>query len=48
MATAKGKTLDEVKAMMGADTYAMGDLAAAGCTIGISDMIKAAEAAAKA
>ena len=45
MATAKGKTLDEVKAMMGADTYAMGDLAAAGCTISVGDFVAALEKA---
>ena len=42
-----GKTLDEVKAMMGEDTYATGDLATAGCTMAIGDMIKAATAATK-
>ncbi len=45
MATAKGKTLDEVKAYMGEDTYAIGDLAAAGCTINISEFIGALEKA---
>ena len=45
MATAKGKTLDEVKAYMGEDKYAIGDLAAAGCTINIADLVKAAQKA---
>ncbi len=45
MATATGKTLDEVKAMMGADTYATGDLAAAGCTISVGDFVAALEKA---
>lgn len=45
MATAKGKTLDEVKAMMGEDTYAIGDLATAGCTISIGDFVAALEKA---
>ena len=47
MATAKGKTIAEVKALMGEDTYAIGELATAGCTMNIGDMIKAATAAAK-
>ena len=43
--TVKGKTLDEVKAFMGEDTYAIGDLAAAGCTVHIDGFIKALEKA---
>ena len=46
-ATLVGKTASEFSALMGADTYAIGDLAAAGCTISVGDMIKAAEKAAK-
>lgn len=45
MATATGKTLDEVKAMMGEDTYAIGDLATAGCTISVGDFVAALEKA---
>lgn len=45
MKTATGKTLDEVKAYMGDDTYATGDLAAAGCTINVSEFIGALEKA---
>lgn len=45
MATAKGKTLDEVKALMADDGYATGDLATAGCTINVTDFIKALEKA---
>lgn len=45
MATATGKTLDEVKAMMGEDTYAKGDLAAAGCTISVGEFVGALEKA---
>ena len=45
MATAKGKTLDEVKAMMGEDTYATGDLATAGCTISVGEFVAALEKA---
>ncbi len=45
MATATGKTLDEVKAMMGEDTYATGDLAAAGCTISVAGFVNALEKA---
>lgn len=45
MATAKGKTLDEVKAMMGEDTYATGDLATAGCTISVGDFVAALDKA---
>ena len=43
-----GKTAADFAALAGADTYATGDLAAAGCTMAIGDMIKAAEAAVKA
>ena len=43
-----GKTAADFAALAGADTYATGDLATAGCTMSIGDMIKAAEAAAKA
>ncbi len=45
MATAVGKTLDEVKAMMGEDTMAKGDLATAGCTISVGSFVKALEEA---
>jgi hypothetical protein len=45
MATAKGKTLDEVKALMAEDGYATGDLATAGCTIHVTDFIGALEKA---
>lgn len=45
IATATGKTLDEVKAMMGEDTYATGDLATAGCTISVGSFVKALEKA---
>ncbi len=45
VATAKGKTLDEVKAFMTEDTYTTGDLAAAGCTISVGDIIKALDKA---
>ena len=45
MATATGKTLDEVKAMMGEDTFAIGDLATAGCTISVYDFVAALEKA---
>ena len=45
MATATGKTLDEVKAMMGEDTYAIGDLATAGCTISVGEFVAALEKA---
>ncbi len=45
VATATGKTLDEVKAMMGEDTYAIGDLATAGCTISVAGFIGALEKA---
>ena len=42
-----GKTAAEFAAFAGEDTYAVGDLAAAGCTISVGDMIAAAEKAAK-
>ena len=45
MATAKGKTLDEVKALMGEDAYAIGDLATAGCTIKVAEFVNALEKA---
>ncbi len=45
IATATGKTLDEVKAMMGEDTYAIGDLATAGCTISVAGFVGALEKA---
>ena len=45
MKTAVGKTLDEVKALMGEDTYAIGDLATAGCTINVSEFVGALEKA---
>ena len=45
MATAKGKTVAEVKAFMGEDAYAIGDLATAGCTIVVADFIAALEKA---
>lgn len=45
MATAKGKTLDEVKAYMTEDGYTTGDLATAGCTIHVTDFIGALEKA---
>ena len=45
MATAKGKTVAEVKAFMGEDTYAIGDLATAGCTISVADFVAALEKA---
>lgn len=41
-----GKTAAEFAALAGADSYATGDLAAAGCTMAVGDMIKAATAAA--
>ncbi len=44
-ATAKGKTLDEVKAFMTEDTYTTGDLAAAGCTISVGGIMGALEKA---
>ncbi len=45
MATAKGKTVDEMKAFVGENGFATGDLATAGCTIGVTDFIKALEKA---
>ncbi len=45
MATAKGKTLAEVKAFMAEDGYAQGDLATAGCTIKVGDFVAALEKA---
>lgn len=45
IATAKGKTLDEVKALMAEDGYATGDLVTAGCTISVTDFIGALEKA---
>jgi len=45
MTTAKGKTLDEVKALMGEDAYAIGDLATAGCTINVAEFVNALEKA---
>ena len=45
IATAKGKTLDEVKAFVGEDTYTTGDLATAGCTISVADIMKALDKA---
>lgn len=45
MATAKGKTLAEVKALMAEDGYATGDLATAGCTINVNDFVSALEKA---
>ena len=45
VATAKGKTLDEVKAFVGEDTYTTGDLAAAGCTISVGSIMAALEEA---
>ena len=45
MAAAKGKTLAEVKALMADDGYAQGDLAAAGCTIHVTDFVAALEKA---
>lgn len=45
MELAVGKTLDEVKAFMGEDKYAIGDLAAAGCTINVAEFVTALEKA---
>ncbi len=45
VATAKGKTLDEIKAFVGEDTYTTGDLAAAGCTISVGSIMTALEEA---
>lgn len=47
VATAKGKTLDEIKAFVGEDTYTTGDLAAAGCTISVGSIMAALEEAVK-
>ena len=44
-ATAKGKTLAEVKAFMTEDTYTTGDLAAAGCTISVGSIMNALDKA---
>ena len=44
-ATAKGKTVAEVKAFMTEDTYTTGDLAAAGCTISVGSIMKALDKA---
>ena len=44
-ATVAGKTLDEAKALMAADGYATGDLATAGCTIGVAEFMAALEKA---
>ena len=45
MATVTGTTLDEAKALMGADGYATGDLATAGCTIKVGEFMNALEKA---
>ena len=45
VATAKGKTVAEVKAFMGEDNYATGDLATAGCTIKVDAFINALDKA---
>ena len=42
-----GKTASEFAGFAGEDGYAIGDVATAGCTMNIADMIKAATAAAK-
>lgn len=44
-ATAKGKTVEELKAFVGEDTYTTGDLAAAGCTISVGSIMKALDKA---
>ena len=41
VATAKGKTAAEVKAFAGEDAYAIGDLATAGCTIKVGEIMAA-------
>ncbi len=46
--TLVGKTAADFAAFVGADGYATGDVATAGCTVIVSDMVKAAEIAAKA
>lgn len=45
MKTVTGKTLDEVKAYVGADMYPVGDLAAAGCTVNAGEFMDALEKA---
>ena len=45
MATVTGKTLDEAKAYMGSDEYAIGDMATAGCTIKVGEFMNALEKA---
>jgi hypothetical protein len=45
VATAKGKTVAEVKAFMTEDTYTTGELAAAGCTISVGSIISALDKA---
>ena len=45
MATAKGKTVAEVKALMTEDGYTTGDLATAGCSIHVTDFVAALEKA---
>ena len=45
-AALEGKSADEFAAFAGEDGYSVGDLATAGCTINIADMVKAATAAA--
>lgn len=45
MNTAKGKTLEEVKALMTEDGYTTGDLATAGCTIHVTDFVAALDKA---
>ena len=45
--TVTGKTLDEAKAMMGADGYATGDLVTAGCTINVAEFMSVLEKAVK-
>ena len=47
MKTATGKTLAEVKALVAENGAPQGDLATAGCTMAIGDMIAAATAATK-
>ena len=44
-ATAKGKTVSEIKTFMTEDTYTTGDLAAAGCTISVGNIMKALDKA---
>ena len=45
VATAKGKTVAEVKALMGEDKKGTGDLATAGCTIKVDEFISALDKA---